>query len=79
MVVADPETRRQLAKQGRLWLMSLVCAAAGAVTIQRTASLAIGVAVFLTCVVVLGPLLWIYEKTRRDRRTDRDAGDLGKT
>ena len=67
MVVADPETRRQLAKQGRLWLMSLVCATAGAVTIQRTASLAIGVAVFLGCVVVLGPLLWIYEKRRRYR------------
>ena len=66
MVVTDPGTRRQLAKQGRLWLMSLVCAAAGAVTIQRTASLAIGVAVFLGCVVVLGPLLWIYEKKRRD-------------
>ena len=47
--------------------MSLVCAAAGAVAIQRTASLAIGVAVFLGCVVVLGPLLWIYEKKRRDR------------
>ena len=47
--------------------MSLVCATAGAMTIQRTASLAIGVAVFLGCVVVLGPLLWIYEKRRRDR------------
>ena len=66
MVVA-PETRRQLAKQGRLWLMSLVCATAGAVTIQQTGSLAIGVAVFLTCVLVLGPLLWIYEKKHRDR------------
>ena len=67
MVVEDPKTRRQLAKQGRLWLMSLVCATAGAVTIQRTASLAIGVAVFLACVVVLGPLLWIYEKKRHHR------------
>ncbi len=66
MVVA-PETRRYLAKQGRLWVMSLVCATAGAVTIQRTGSLAIGVAVFLACVLVLGPLLWIYEKKRRDR------------
>jgi hypothetical protein len=67
VVVEGPETRRQLAKQGRLWLMSLVCAAVGAVTIQRTDSLAIGVAVFLGCVIVLGPLLWIYEKKRRDR------------
>jgi uncharacterized membrane protein YoaK (UPF0700 family) len=67
VVVADPEIRRQLAKQGRLWLMSLVCATAGAVTIQWTASLAIGVAVFLACVVVLGPLLWIYEKKRHHR------------
>jgi hypothetical protein len=67
VVVEGPETRRQLAKQGRLWLMSLVCAAAGALTIQRTASLAIGVAVFLGCVILIGPLLWIYEKKRRDR------------
>ena len=52
-----------------IWIVagSLVCATAGALTIQRTASLAIGVAVFLTCVLVLGPLLWIYEKNRRDR------------
>jgi hypothetical protein len=67
VVVEGQETRRQLAKQGRLWLMSLVCATAGAVTIQRTASLAIGVVVFLGCVVVLGPVLWIYEKKRRDK------------
>jgi hypothetical protein len=66
VVVEDPNTRRQLAKQGRLWLLSLVCATAGAVTIQQTASLAMGVAVFLGCVAVLGPLLWIYEKKRRD-------------
>ena len=66
-MVQDPETRRQLAKQGRLWLMSLVCATAGALTIQQTASLAVGVAVFLGCVAVLGALLWIYEKRRRDR------------
>jgi hypothetical protein len=65
-VVEDPEKRRQLAKQGRLWLMSLVCATAGALTIQRTGSLAIGV-IFLGCTAVLGPLLWIYEKRRRDR------------
>jgi hypothetical protein len=66
VVVEDPNTRGQLAKQGRLWLLSLVCATAGAVTIQQTASLAMGVAVFLGCVAVLGPLLWIYEKKRRD-------------
>ena len=66
-MVEDHEKRRQLAKQGRLWFMSLVCAAAGALTIQQTGSLAVGVIVFLGCTAVLGPLLWIYEKSRRDR------------
>ena len=56
-VAADPDVRR-------LWLFSLICATAGALTIQRTGSLAVGVFVFLACVVVLGPLLWIYEKRR---------------
>jgi hypothetical protein len=46
--------------------MSLVCAGAGAVTIERTAALALEVAVFMGCAVVLGPMLWIYEKKRRD-------------
>jgi hypothetical protein len=57
----------------------LVCATAGAVTIQRTASLAIGVAVFLGCVVVLGPLLWIYEKMRRTERSDPNRRAAGRT
>ncbi|MGI8459959.1 MAG: hypothetical protein ACR2LI_17835 [Propionibacteriaceae bacterium] len=61
----DPETRRQIAKQGRLWLLSLLCAIAGTVTIVQTGSLARGVAGFLVAVLVLGPLLWLYERRRR--------------
>ena len=68
MVVEDLGTRRQLAKQGRLCVDVVgVRNCRGRATIQRTASLAIGVGVFLGCVVVLGPLLWIYQTKRRDR------------
>jgi len=66
-VIDDPEVRRQLAKQGRLWGFSLICAAAGALTVQRTGSLGAAVVVFLVTVVVLGPLLWAYERRRRNR------------
>ncbi len=62
----DPQTRRQLAKQGRLWLLSLVCAVAGTATIVATDSLGRGVAAFLIAVLVLGPLLWLYERRRPD-------------
>ncbi len=64
-MIEDPETRRQLAKQGRLWLMSLICAVAGTVAITRTGSLATGILVFVICVAVLGPLLWVYERRKR--------------
>jgi 4-amino-4-deoxy-L-arabinose transferase-like glycosyltransferase len=60
----DLETRRKLAKQARLWLLSLICATAGAVTVWARDSLAAGILVFLICLAVLGPALWIYEKRR---------------
>jgi cyanate permease len=63
--VQDQEQRRQLFKQGRLWLLSLVCALAGATTVALRNSLADGVLVFLSCVAVLGTILWIYERRRR--------------
>lgn len=61
-MIEDPKTRRELAKQGRLWLLALVCAAAGAITINQTGSLTTGIVVFLLCVVPLGALLVVYEK-----------------
>ena len=66
-MIEDPEVRRQLAKQGRLWGFSLVCAAAGALTVQRTGSLGTAVLVFLGFFAVLGPVLWAYERGQRKR------------
>ena len=64
-MIEDPETRRQLAKQGRLWLLSLVCATIATATIVKTGSLGTGVVVFLISVAVLGAVLWAYERRRR--------------
>ena len=55
---------QQLVKTARLWLLSLVCASVGATTIWATNSLAIGVLAFLASLVVLGPILWVYERRR---------------
>ena len=63
-MIEDPETRRQLAKQGRLWLLSLVCATIAIAAIVKTGSLGTGVVVFLICVAVLGAVLWAYERRR---------------
>jgi hypothetical protein len=64
-VVADPDTRSQLAKEGRLWLLSLVCATIGALTVWLTSSIPYGVGAFVASVLVLGGLLRAYEKRRR--------------
>ena len=61
----DPELRRKLAQQGRLWLLSLICASAGAYTVWSRNSVSAGVVVFLICLAVLGSALWLYEKRRR--------------
>ena len=61
----DPHTRSELARQARLWLLSLVCATIGAATVWRTNSLGTGVLAFLVAVAVLGGALWAYEKRRR--------------
>ncbi|MCW2811434.1 MAG: hypothetical protein JWP61_1892 [Friedmanniella sp.] len=63
----DPQIRRQFAQQGRLWLLSLLCAVGGTVAIVRTGSLSTGIFVFLGCLGVLGPLLWLYERRRKTR------------
>ena len=64
MAESDPTLRRNIAQQGRLWLLSLICASAGAFTVWARDSVPAGVLVFLICVAVLGPALWIYEKRR---------------
>jgi hypothetical protein len=58
----DPELRKQLLKSGRLWLLSLVCASVGAYTVWSTGSVGSGVLAFLAALVVLGPILWLYER-----------------
>lgn len=70
-MIEDPKTRRELAQQGRLWLLSLVCATVGAVTISRTGSLSTGVVAFLICLLVLGTALLIYERQRKRGRSPR--------
>lgn len=61
----DPKTRRELAKNGRLWGLALVCAIAGSVTVSVTGSIAPGVLAFLIALGVLGPLLLAYERRHR--------------
>ncbi len=65
-MIEDPKTRKELAKTARLWAMAVICAAAGAYAVQRSGSLGVGVAVFLLVTAVLGTLLWLYERRRRD-------------
>jgi uncharacterized membrane protein YhaH (DUF805 family) len=67
-VALDPKIRRELAQTGRLWGLALVCAAVGAGTVAATDALRPGVLAFLACLVVLGPLLYLYERRQRDRR-----------
>jgi hypothetical protein len=64
-MVGDPDTRGQLAKEGRLWLLSLVCATAGATGVYLSDSIAVGVAVFLVCLAVFGGILLAYERHNR--------------
>ena len=65
VVESDPELRGKLAQEGRLWALAVVCAAVGAATVAVTDAIAPGVLAFLVTLVVLGPLLRLYEKRRR--------------
>jgi hypothetical protein len=58
----DPKVRKQLLKSVRLWMLSLVCALVGSVTIWATGSVGLSVLAFLGSLVVLGPILWLYER-----------------
>ncbi len=64
---SDPGRRRELASQGRLWLLALVCATVGALTVWRTDSVGVGTGAFLVTLAVLGPLLYAYERRARRR------------
>ena len=61
----DSETRRKIAKEGRLYLLALVCATGGALTVYFSGRLVTGIFVFLLCVLVFGPILYSYEKRHR--------------
>lgn len=61
----DPKTRRELAQTGRLWGLAFFCATAGAVTVGVTGRLAPGILAFAVALLVLGPLLYVYERRRR--------------
>ena len=61
----DPELRRKLAKEGRLWALAVVCALVGAGTVTVTGAVPPGILAFLVTVVVLGPLLYLYERRHR--------------
>lgn len=61
----DPKIRTGLAKEGRLWILGLLCAIPGAFVAERTQDWWTGAVVFLGCLVVLGPVLWIYERRKK--------------
>lgn len=63
----DPDIRRQLHQQARLWTLSLVCATVGALVIWRTGQLFPGIVAFLIALAVLGPALWAYERRARGK------------
>jgi hypothetical protein len=60
----EPRTRDELAKQARLWSLSLICATIGAVVVWRTDALLPGIAAFAITLAVLGPALYVYERRR---------------
>jgi len=59
----DPELKKML-KSARLWFLSLICAMVGSATVWATNSIGLGVLAFLGSLVVLGPILWLYEKRK---------------
>lgn len=66
----EPDARDQLARQGRLWLLSLICATVGAATVWRTDNLLSGIGAFLVALAVFGIPLWTYERYRKRRRQE---------
>jgi Flp pilus assembly protein TadB len=72
----DPDTRGQLQKTARLWVLSLVCASVGAYAVWRSNDLVVGVLAFLVALGVFGLPLWAYERarSRRDEQGPPAAG-----
>ncbi len=62
MTEPEPEVRKQLLKSARLWTLSLICASVGAATVWATGSVGSGVLAFLSSLLILGPILWFYQK-----------------
>ena len=65
-----PNDRKQLpnrssGQQARLWLLSLCGAVPGAIVVYLTKSFWTGAGVFLLVVIVLGLLLYIFEKRKQ--------------
>lgn len=65
MATTDPKLRKELLKFARLWVLSAICALVGAIVISMTNSISIGVLAFVGALVVLGPILMIFERRRR--------------
>lgn len=61
----DPKVRTGLAKEGRLWILAAICAVPGAIVADRTQDWWAGAAIFAACFLVLGPLLWLYERRKK--------------
>lgn len=57
--------QRSAGQQARLWVLSLSGAVPGAVVVYLTDSFLAGAAVFLAVVIVLGFLLYQYEKRKQ--------------
>lgn len=62
-----PDLRRNVAKEVRLWVLALVCAAAGATAVAISDSMPIGIVAFLASLSLLGPILYAYEKRQQKR------------
>ena len=61
----DPEISSRLGKVVRLWLLSSLCAGAGATGVYLTDSIPVGVTVFLAFLTVFGTALLAYERRRQ--------------
>lgn len=57
--------QRTPAQTARLWLLSLCGAVPGAIVVYVTQSFFAGAGVFLAVVIVLGFLLYLYEKRKQ--------------
>ncbi|NLT30679.1 MAG: hypothetical protein GXX86_09525 [Propionibacterium sp.] len=55
-------------KEVRLWGMSFACAALGALAVWYFDNLMAGIGVFLISLIILGGLLYSYEKRRGESR-----------